>query len=549
MKNGGQIVADWIEAIGTDCFFNVPGETFLPVLDALRDSRVKVVTCRHESGASFAAAAYARYSGKIGVCMATRGPGGSNLSIGVQTAFYEAVPMVVLIGQVPRRVTDSFAFQEVDMRALYGSIAKQVINVSDSKSLGQVLRQAEVMASTGRRGPVVIAIPQDILFEETTVELPPSPRVWNSSLSITESCADEFLLRIAEAHRPVIVSCIDFNEQYRSAIEEVSLALGLPVINGWRRYSSFRNNHVNFCGSIGLGASSVVQDALLSSDLILAFGEGLEDVTIGGAAGWGDDTTVVVVSPVPDANGIRRTGQSAQVEFIPADPTQFLKSVNARIAQNPSYYREIAHRWSDRRDALCSHFVDSASSLSNMTNDSMTQIFQLLEEAMPLDAVVVSDAGNFAQWLLRLVSFCDRGFLGPVNGAMGYGLPGAIGVKLSGTRHPVWAITGDGGLLMTIGELDTAIRHGLDLVCIVINNSSFGTIRAHQERFYPGRAIGTDIGPVDFGTVAEGLGWTAWSVSSLGDIPIALREVGEATGCRLLEVRVNQVLLSLESVN
>lgn len=539
MKTGGQIVREWLEHSGVDCFFNVPGETFLPILDALYDSAIKVVTCRHESGASFAAAAYARSSGKLGVCMASRGPGGCNLTIGVHTAYYEALPVVALIGQVPRRLSGSFAFQEVEMAHLYGSIAKDVLYVADPQCLGEVLLQAEMLAQTGRPGPVVVVTPEDILSQRTDQRFPTAPRLWEQPeqlSSVADDTIDMFLRRVAIASRPVVLSCVDFDDEYGLALQRFAELLNLPVINGWRRYSSFPNSHRQFCGNLGVGAPVAINNTLAGADLIIALGAALEDITLRGAAKWRGDGAILVVSGVVDASGIRRTLGGTRIEFLPVAANAFLRRVNERLSRNESRYRDVSSRW-EKHTLACSQEVKrDRTSLNTGSGDPMAEIFGVLENCIPSDALVVSDAGNFAKWLSQGVTFGSRRYLGPLNGAMGYSLPAAIGAKLSGVESPVWAIAGDGGLLMTGGEMNTAVRYGLDIVCVVINNGILGSIRTHQERLFPGRSVGTDLGIVDFSLIAKAMGWKAWRVTEAKELHAVLQDVIDAGGCRLVEI-------------
>ena len=563
MRTGGVVVREWLESSGIDHFFHVPGETFLPILDALLDSSVTLVTCRHESGASFAAAAYARHGRRLGVCMGTRGPGASNLTIGLHTAMYEALPLVVLLGQVPTTVLDSGAFQEVDLKFLYAPVSKQVFYVAEAESLPGVLRQAELTALTGRPGPVVVVLPQNLLGQAVAAPMPPRAAVVTRG-HVSATDVAPVMNALASAERPVVLSAVDWSDSEQRALADVVSRLGLPVINAWRYYASFPNRHNNFCGNLGLGAPKAVDAALRAADVIVGLGQVLEDVNLGGGSKLGVDADLTVVCPYTDAAGTRRTG-SAAVRFFTVHPAAFVAGLGDWVLANPATAESLRQRFAGYtatlHEATVSEDVGVRESSprsedvgvreSSPRSDgvspgvAMDDLFRSLEVAIPKNAVVSSDAGNFAQWLLRHLRFGERKFVGPVNGAMGYGLPGAIGVKLADPSRAAWCISGDGGFLMTAAELNTAVRLGLDLVCVVVNNGVYGTIRAHQQRQFPGRPAGTDLGDVDYAAVARGMGWQAWTASTEDELEVALRAVAETPGCRLIDARVQRDVLAI----
>ncbi|WDL95403.1 hypothetical protein JC200_13400 [Alicyclobacillus sp. ALC3] len=585
---------EWLESSGIGHFFHVPGETFLPILDALVDSSVTLVTCRHESGASFAATAYARHGRQLGerrpgVCMGTRGPGASNLTIGLHTAMYEALPLVVLLGQVPTTVLDSGAFQEVDMKFLYAPVSKQVLYVAEAESLPGVLRQAELTALTDRPGPVVVVLPQNLLSHAVAAPMPPRATFVTPG-HVSAADIAPVMDALVSAERPLVLSAVDWSDSEQHVLADAVSRLGLPVMNAWRYYASFPNQHDNFCGNLGLGAPSAVDAALRAADVIVGLGPVLEDVNLGGGAKLHSDAHLTVVCPYTDAAGTRRTG-SAAVRFVTVHPAAFVAGLGGWVGANPVAAQMLRDRFAGYTaslhegtmsegagagavagagagndvavgkagglGAVAMDFDGSDAGASRIGSDGhgesedahhgveMDELFRRLEVVIPKHAVVSSDAGNFAQWLLRHLRFGERKFVGPVNGAMGYGLPGAIGVKLADPSRPVWCISGDGGFLMTAAELNTAVRLGLDLVCVVVNNGVYGTIRAHQERQFPGRPAGTELGDVDYAAVARGMGWQAWTVSTADELAAALRVVAETPGCRLIDARVRRDVLAV----
>lgn len=541
---GGQVIAEWMEAFGLGAFFHVPGETFLSVLDALYDRpAVRVVTFRHESGAAFAAEAYGKLTGRPAVAMGTRGPGASNLSIGVQTARYDGTPLVVLLGQVPRESADSGAFQEIDMGQFYAPLAKRVIRVKTPEALGAALSQAAAVAVEPRPGPVVVELPTDLLsgagpdrpvFARVTAQ----PTTWDP---------EPVVAALQTAERPVLLVATEAERGGTAAdLARFAAAAGLPVLTAWRRFSAYPNDDPQFVGSIGIGAPAGVVETLAHADLVVVFGWGLEHITVAGGARLGPSRRVVQLAPALDADGVRRVG-GARVEWAAVEPREAARALAAWAERRPDAARALRERFSARTELLRARLVADMRAPAEPEPGRVHMDFWAgaVDRRLPDDAVVVSDAGNFAQWLLRYVRFGGRRtFLAPVNGAMGYGLPGALGARVAAAR-PVWAVAGDGGFFMTLGELETAVREGLEIVAVVVNNARYGTIRANQEREYPGRVIGSELSDIDIAAVARSVGWRAWRVTRDADLDDALLDARDASGPRLVEVVVEREPLAL----
>jgi acetolactate synthase-1/2/3 large subunit len=537
---GGHLIARWIKEKGITHFFTLPGESFLPVLDGLRDlTSVRTVTVRHEAAASYAAESFAKLTQRPAVCMVTRGPGASNLLIGVHTAFYDGTPLIALVGMVPRSAQRSHAFQDFDLPMMFGSIAKRASMIDDAGSILRELDRAYEEALDGRPGPVVLGIPTDVLYGPAPAFTPTAstPRVARSE---ADSAATTILDLLMKAERPALLVATEaIRGGTAASLAEFSTRAGLPVYAAWRRYSSFDNGHPHFVGSLGLGASQVVSSSLADADLVVTFGFGLEQITIQSGGLDRAGATLVQVAVQEDAD-VRRRATRARVFQLRAAPAD----VASRLAQWC-----VSH--ADDAATLYERLVERTRTLSSAAKPEVPParpggahldlLMHRLNAILPHDAIVTSDAGNFAHWLLRYINFDrDRTYLGPLNGSMGYALPAAIGAELAMPGRPCWSIAGDGGMLMLAGEMETAVRLGLQTTALVINNMSYGTIRAKQETEYPGRVAGTDLGEVDFASMGRAFGWQTWKITTDAQIEAALGEASRATGCRLIEAVVEQ---------
>ncbi|RDW17525.1 hypothetical protein CWR48_13445 [Oceanobacillus arenosus] len=543
---GGQLIVKWMEESDIKHFFNVPGESFLHIFDALYDSNeVQTLSFRHESGASFAAEAHAKITGKPIVCMATRGPGASNLSIGIQTAYYDGTPMIAMIGQVPRDRYKTGSFQEVAHEDFFKPISKEVFYVSSAAQLPAILKQAEWIAMEGKPGPVVISLPTDVLGEQTDVtEFPhlPSHVSTVSYANITEQIVE----KISQSKSPIIISNMEAVRGEKAEIlGKVAKKLGVPVITGWRRFSSFSNEHPNYIGSLGLGGPKVTSDTVGEADFILGFGNMLEDINVNGGNRLPEEADIFQICSYLEAGTTRFVGNNL-LNYIPSNELEFLRSLLHYLEENNSIFDKEARmkRTTNLRNSYLSTMESTVKMDANRSRKDVH--FKELNKWIPDDAIVASDAGNFAHWLLRYIPFDrNRVYLGPVNGAMGYAIPAGLGAATAGTDKPVWCIAGDGGAMMTIGELETIGRTQSDVVVVVINNSGYGTIQAHQDKLFPGRAIGTALGNVDFYQIAKSMNWNAWKVENEIEIENTLKEVVNSSGPRFIEIKVEHDPLSL----
>jgi acetolactate synthase-1/2/3 large subunit len=537
---GGHLIAKWIEHRGITHFFTLPGESFLPVLDGLRDlTSVRTVTVRHEAAAAYAAESFAKVTQRPAVCMVTRGPGASNLTIGIHTAFYDGSPLIALVGMVPRSAQRTHAFQDFDLPMMFGSIAKRASMIDDADSLTRELDRAYEVALDGRPGPVVLGIPTDVIYGPA----PALTRTASTPRRATpdaDAAATTILDLLGKAERPALLVATEaVRGQAARSLAEFATRTGLPVYAAWRRYSSFDNGHPNFVGSLGLGASRVVSRSLAEADLVLTFGPGLESITI--QSGGLDRTglTLLQVAPNDDADVPRRVTR-AKVVQLRAAPAEVASRLAQWFVTHPDDAAALREPHIERtRDLATTAKPEAPAPRSGGAH--LDVLMDRLNALLPRNAIVTSDAGNFAHWLLRYITFDhDRTYLGPLNGSMGYALPAAIGAELATPGRPCWSVAGDGGMLMLVGEMETAVRLGLQTTALVVNNSSYGTIRAGQEAEYPGRVAATDLGEVDFASLGQAFGWQTWKITSDAQIEAALGEASRATGCRLIEVVVEQ---------
>jgi acetolactate synthase-1/2/3 large subunit len=537
VRNGGKVVVDWMSSRGLDAFFHVPGESFLPVLDALLDTTsVHVVTVRHEAGAAFAAEAYGKLTGRPAVCMGTRGPGASNLSIGVQTAHYDSTPMLVFLGLVPRRLQGAGGFQEIDPVSMFASIAKDVHVVNTAEALVPVLDQALATAIAGRPGPVVVGFPADLLSATVCGTL---PQTTATGIVTGEFDPVPLLARLRGARRPaILVATAAVRGPAATALEDLASRTGTPVYCAWRRFSSFDNSHANFAGSLGLGASAEVTGNLAHADLILSFGFGVDQVTCDVAGLGRTDAHVIQFATEADPR-LARYLPAGHFEQIVTDPTRAARVLAEAVGDT------FSHKHREMPPTAMRPATSSLAARPTTGALRMEHVMSRLNELIPGNAIVTSDAGNFAQWMLRHVKFGqDRVFLGALNGAMGYGLPSGIGASVAMPEPPCWVLAGDGGYAMLEAEMETANRLGQSIVACVFDNGLYGTIRARQEEAFPGRAFGTSTGRIDFAAAARAHGWLGWTVEKEADIDAAVNDVLAAPGCRLVHFLVEKFPLA-----
>lgn len=537
-RSGGQILVDALRINGVERAFCVPGESYLAVLDALHDSRdtIELVVCRQEGGAAYMAEAYGKLTGKPGICFVTRGPGATNASVGVHTAYQDSTPMILFIGQVARDQMEREAFQEVDYRQMFGPLAKWVVQVEDARRLPELLSQAFHRAMNGRPGPVVVALPEDMLTDCIEVaDAGPSRRIEASPAASDLQAMHDLL---AQARRPLLIlGGGGWDAEAVADIRRFAEQQQLPVAASFRCQDLFDNQHPNYAGDLGLAAGAELAQAVRDADLLLVVGARLGEITSGGYS--------LLDIPVPKQKllhvhaGIEELGRVYQ-------PTLAINSGMAAFAAQAAALEAIDKPpYAEWTQTLHAHYLSNLDCPPCPGPVQLAEIMAWLRQRLPADAILSNGAGNYAVWVQRFYQY--RGFrtqLGPTNGSMGYGVPAGIAAKLTAPQRMVVAFAGDGCFLMNGQELATAMQYDARVIFIVVNNGMFGTIRMHQERHYPGRVSGTTLHNPDFAALARAYGLHGEVVASTGEFAPAFERAAQCGKAALIEVRIDPEALT-----
>jgi acetolactate synthase-1/2/3 large subunit len=522
-----RLLVDCLARQGCDRVFTVPGESFLPVLDALHDSAgIDLVTCRHEGGAAFMACADGAMTGRPGICFVTRGPGATNASIGVHVAFQDSQPMILFVGDVDRSMRDREGFQEVDFPAFFTPIAKWAARIEDAARIPEYVARAYATAISGRPGPVVLALPEDMLHD-SGVASEPRPFVHRPAQAPCPDAMAAMMALLADAAAPVaIVGGGGWGPRAREYFARFAERLGLPVATAFRRQDAIAPSSPVYAGNLGYGPNPKLVERIKSADLVLVIGARLGEATT-------DGYTLVT----PD-----HPGQT--LVHVHPDPNELNRVYRADLAicALPGEFAESAALWDEGEvipfDAGAEahrEWLEFATPADGGYRLDLAGCLAIARRELPADAIVCNGAGNFSGWWHRYWPYAGYpSQLAPTAGAMGYGVPAAIAAALRFPERCVVAVAGDGDFLMNGQELATAAQHGAELIAIVIDNGSYGTIRMHQERSYPGRVVATDLANPDFAQFAAAFG--AWSrrVETTEQFGDALGEALSRRGLRLL---------------
>jgi acetolactate synthase-1/2/3 large subunit len=541
-RSGGEILVASLLAQGTSHVFGVPGESYLAVLDAFHDvaDHLRFVVCRHEGGASYMAEAFGKLTGRPGIALVTRGPGASNAAIGIHTSHQDSSPMILFVGQVGSDTAERDSFQEIDYRRMYGTSAKWVAQIDRAERIPEYVAHAYRAAMSGRPGPVVLALPEDMLTAHADVADPPRVDAIGAAPSPGDVTAAQALLRAAQ--RPlVLVGGSRWDRSASNALAAFVDAAALPVACAFRHQDLIDNRHPNYAGDVGIGINPRLASRVRDADVLLVIGERLGETTTSGY------TLLAVPSPRqalihvhPDANELGSVYQPRLA--IAATPGAFLAAIDPRAA---------------RREAM---LPGTAPADANADYDAwrlprrvpgavdLWQIVRWLDERLPDDAIIANGAGNFATWMHRVYRY--RGFrtqLAPYSGSMGYGVPAAIAAKLVHPQRIVVSWSGDGCFLMNGQELATAIQHDLAIVFVVVDNGMYGTIRMHQERHYPSRVSGTTLVNPDFAALARAYGAHAETVSTTAEFAPAFERALGSGRAALLHVELDPQALTMSA--
>jgi acetolactate synthase I/II/III large subunit len=536
-RSGGRILVDQLRLHGADAVFCVPGESFLAVLDALHDSAgaIRLVVCRQEGGAAAMAGAYGRVTGRPAVCAVSRAPGATNASSGVHMAFRDSAPMLLLVGLPPRAVRGRGAFQELDVGAFFGQMTKWVAQVDDPARLPELVARAFQVAASGRPGPVVLGLPEDVLAAPVAVA---DARPYQAVQPHPDPAdLDRLGALLAGAARPLLLAGgAGWTAAASADLRAFAEANALPVAASWRSQDVIDNRSPSYAGHAGVAADPRLAERVRAADLVVAVGPRLGEITTGGyrlLEAPRPRQTLVHVHPDVD-----ELGRVYQADL----------PVNAGVARFAAALRALPPvgdpPWSAWTAQAHQEYLAWSRPPPGGGRLDLAQVVAALRERLPEDTIVANGAGNFAIWLNRFwryTSFPSQ--LGPRGGAMGYGLPAALAAQLAFPQRQVVAVSGDGDFLMTGQELATAMRHSLPVLIVLVNNDLYGTIRMHQERAYPGRQVGTDLANPDFAALARSYGAAGEVVERTEDFAPALDRALAAGGPAVLELRTDPELL------
>ncbi len=535
MRHGGRILVEQLKLHDVRRVFSVPGESFLAALDALHDSGITNIVCRHEGGAAMMAEATGKLTGRPGVAFVTRGPGATNASSGIHIARQDSTPMVLFVGQIARGHRDREAFQEVDYRAFFGPLAKWVAEVEDTARLPEYINRAFHLAVSGRPGPVVLALPEDMLSDVSAIPaLKPTAR---PQAAVSKEQIELIFENVSRVKHPlVVVGGSDWSAEAAENLRRFAQSHNLPVAVTFRRQGHLDNRAPHYVGDLGVGMNPKLATRLREADLLLVLGSRLGDIATGSYElidPADPDKTIIHIHPDPDLPGsVYRTDLAvtarapdvvAQLAELNGGQPAWAKWTTAARADYEAWQRPVETPGAVKMEAVIGWLSDN----------------------LPEDAILTNGAGNYAAFLHRYYRFKRYGTqAAPTSGSMGYGFPASIAAKLENPGKTVVCLAGDGCFQMTLNEMSTARQHGANVIVIVANNGHYGTIRMHQERHYPGRVSGTDLANPDFAALARAYGGHGETVEATKDFPAAFARAAAAELPAVIELKLDPEALS-----
>jgi acetolactate synthase-1/2/3 large subunit len=520
--------------------FCVPGESYLPLMDAIYEEKdIELISNRHEGGAAFMAEGYGKTSNKPAVVMATRGVGAANLSIGIHTAFQDSTPMVVFLGQVHTKFRGREGFQEMELDRFLEQVTKWGVEIRDPERTPELVQRAFRIAQTGRPGPVVVSLPEDVLPKVADMNFAAGTLIPKPALSKEQT--EEILSYLKKAERPVIIAgggvkLSDGEEALQSFIEKTNI----PVVASFRRHDVLSNDHPMYCGQLGLGTPPSQIETVRQADVILAVGTRLSEVTTQDYSLINPEQTLIHLDI--EANVLGKVYPPAL--GLVADAKTAFDSLNKEVEEWDS------SRWSSWSKERKEVFIQS-SRMDEIDEAPWSigykEVIQAFNELCPKEAIITNDAGNFATWLQNFHSFTGKkSYAAPTSGAMGYGFPAGVGAKIANPERPVVVFAGDGGFMMTLQEIETAARNHIPVIVLLFNNSSYGTIRMHQERVYPDRVIGTKLTDVNYTMMAEAMGAIGVTADSAENFRSVFKEaLHENVRPTIIELKMNPKQVSI----
>ena len=517
-RSGGQLIVDALQVHGVDTIFGVPGESYLPVLDALHDSPIRFIINRQEGGSAFMAEAYGKLTGKPGICFVTRGPGATNASIGVHTAHQDSTAMILFIGQVGNDFVEREAFQEIDYRRMYGPMAKWVAQIDRADRIPEYIAHAFQVATSGRPGPVVLALPEDCLSAVASV-------ADTGHYRAVQACASKQQMQqvrtlLSQAKRPFLLlgggawspeAC----QQMTAFAERNHLPLGCA----FRFQDLIDNKHPNYAGDVGIGINPKLAQRIKDADVVLAIGPRLGEMTTSGYT--------IFEAPVPkqtlihvhsDALELGRVYQAQMM--INSGMQEFARELFEMETLDSSAWRQQVV---EARAELIAWQQEPAIFTQEQAPLNLWQVVQDIKQQCPADTIITNGAGNYATWAHRYFPYGGwRTQLAPTSGAMGYSVPSAVAAKITAPERTVIAFAGDGEYMMNGQELATAVQYRAGVIIIVFNNGMYGTIRMHQEKEFPARVSGTELHNPDFAALARAYGGSGEAVENTAEFAPAL---------------------------
>ena len=533
LRSGGQVLVDQLRIHGVDTIFCVPGESYLTVIDALHDAQneIKTVACRQEGGATNMAEAYGKLTGRPGVAMVTRGPGACNGSIGAHTAMQDSTPMVIFIGQVARDQEYREAFQEVDYHKFYGAICKEVIQIDHAEPVPELVSQAFHVAASGRPGPVAVSIPEDM--QRDMVDVADARPFQTIRPEVGPKAMSAFRGQLASAERPLmILGGAGWSEQSCADIRAFAEANAVPVAASFRCQDLFDNMHSNYAGELGTSASPALTQRMRDADLLIVVGSRLGEMTSGGYS--------LVNIPVPQQKLVHVYLDSSELGRVYEPDLAIVASMESFAAAARDMEAVAYGKWVEWMRQANQDYLDNLVPSLPMDGVDMHEVMNVLNDRLPEDAIITTDAGNFSGWAQRFYRYRKfRTQLGPTSGAMGYSIPAAISARLTRPDRPVVCFVGDGGAMMSGQEVATAVQYGSDPIILILNNNAYGTIRMHQERDYPNRTLATELVNPDFAKWAQSFGAYGAVVEQTEDFAPVFEAAMNAGRISVIEIRVD----------
>ncbi len=537
-RHGGQILIDQLVKLGVRRVFSVPGESFLAALDGLHDVGIDNIVCRQEGGVAMMADAYGKMTGQPGVAFVTRGPGATNASAGIHIAMQDSTPLVLFVGQIDNRQTDRETFQEVDYKSVFGGLAKWVAQVDHTERLPEYIARAFRVARSGRPGPVVLALPENML--SAVADVPDfTGAVQNADMIPEPAIFHAMLDTLAQAKKPlVVVGGSQWSPRAAKDLEDFASHMGLPVAVGFRRQDYIDNRHPCFAGDLNVGINPKLAQRVRDADCLLLIGTRMGDIETQG---------YTLLDPAnPDKTILHIHADADELGRVYGPDIALTCRGDIAVAGLLNASRERAHdAWRDWTKEARADYDAWKAPLETPGDVKLEQVIAWLSDNLPDDAILTNGAGNYAAFLHRYFVYKQHGTqLAPTSGSMGYGFPASVSASLEHPNRTVVCLAGDGCFQMTCNELSTAAQHGATPIVVVVNNGRYGTIRMHQEKHYPGRVSGTQLANPDFAALARAYSGHGEIVTKTDDFPAAFKRAQDNGTFAVIELVVSEDALS-----